>query len=94
MVVAKLSLSPLVHHSTRTNSDQRRGGTEMRLVGTSGAVLLNEGLDPGVQVAVDGKPRRKATVCFTEKDAAYCCVRLERTGKRLRVASWRLARLG
>ena len=66
----------------------------MPLVGTSGAALFNEGLDPGVQVALDGKARRKAIVCFTEKDAAYCCVRLERTGQRLRVASWRLARLG
>lgn len=55
------------------------------------AALLNEGLNPGVRVMLDERPDETATVCFAETDAAYTHVRLDRTGQRLRLASWRLA---
>ncbi len=54
-------------------------------------VLVNEGLDPGVRVVLDDRPGETCTVCFAEVHAPYTHVRLESSGERLRVASWRLA---
>ena len=59
--------------------------------GTSFTALVNEGLRPGVRVLVDDDAAATATVCSTEASAPYASVRFERTGERLRVASWRLA---
>jgi hypothetical protein len=66
----------------------------MHLVASPSAVLWNEGLDSGVRVTLDDRPDDMATVCFTESDAAYCWVRLDRTSQRVRVESWRLACVG
>ena len=63
-------------------------------VASSAAVLCNEGLDPGVRVSLDDQACDTATVCFTETDSAFCWVRLDGSGQRVRVASWRLARVG
>lgn len=57
----------------------------------SAAELLNEGLEPGVRVCLDGEGT--ATVRFVEMEQAYTHVRMEGTGLLLRVASWRLDRL-
>lgn len=62
-------------------------------VGSSSAALCNEGLDPGVRVVLDDRAGDTATVCFAETDTAFCWVRLDETNQRIRVASWRLARL-
>ena len=63
-------------------------------VATSAAELCNEGLDPGVRVLVDDLIDEKATICFAERDVAFWWVRLDRDSRRIRVASWRLARVG
>lgn len=57
----------------------------------SAAELLNEGLEPGVRVSLDSE--ETATVRFAEIEQAYTHIRLDRTGRHLRVASWRLDRL-
>ena len=61
---------------------------------TPAAALFNEGRDPGVRVILDDRPDRVAVVCFAEAKDAFTHVRLEATGERIRLASWRLARLG
>ena len=66
----------------------------MPLLASPSAVMFNEGLDPGVRVFLDDRAQDRATVCFAERAAAYCWVRLDQTGQRIRVESWRLAQLG
>ncbi len=61
---------------------------------TPAAALFNEGLDPGVRVMVDDRADLVAVVCFAEAQEAFTHVRLEATGEHLRLASWRLGRLG
>lgn len=60
---------------------------------TPPALLFNEGLDPGVRVSLDDRLGETATICFVEKDAAFAHIRLDRTGQRIRLESWRLALL-
>ncbi len=61
---------------------------------TPSAVLFNEGLEPGRRVTLDDRDDQTATVCFVEPDVAYTHVRMDGTGQRLRIPSWRLALLG
>lgn len=65
----------------------------MHSAASSPAALCNEGLDPGVRVLLDDRAGDTATVCFAESDTAFCWVRLDQSSQRIRVASWRLARL-
>lgn len=55
------------------------------------AALLNEGLEPGVRVVLDDDTHQTATVCSAEKTSPYTRIRLDRTGTKCRVATWRLA---
>lgn len=66
----------------------------MQALASSSAVLFNEGLDPGVRVTLDDQAECTATVCHAEHDATFCWVRLDSSCERVRVASWRLARIG
>ncbi len=61
---------------------------------TAGAALLNEGLEPGLRVTLDDQTDQTATICFVEPQAAYAHVRLEATGQRMRLESWRLGLIG
>lgn len=63
-------------------------------VATPSAHLFNEGLYPGLRVFLDDRADETATICSVETDTAFALVRLDRTGGRMRVESWRLALLG
>jgi hypothetical protein len=53
--------------------------------------LFNEGLEPGIRVMIDDQALVTATVCFTEAASAYAHVRMDTSGRRVRVSSWRLS---
>lgn len=61
---------------------------------TAGAALCNEGLEPGLRVTLDDRPDQTATICFVDAQAPFAHVRLDGTGQRIRLESWRLGLLG
>lgn len=61
------------------------------MAATPGAALFNEGLEPGLRVTLDDRDDQTATICFVEPDVAFAHVRLDQSGQRVRLESWRLA---
>jgi len=64
------------------------------IAATAGAVLFNEGLEPGLRVTLDDRADLTATVCSVEAQAPFAFVLLDGSGQHVRLESWRLGLLG